>query len=809
MRLAIVVDTFPVISETFISNKAASFASKGNEVIVFCNRRNVELLNDLFGDNKRVKVVLFRKRKVLLYSLLHPSVLIRALKGLHDIPQNVYRSFRISIINSYRPDILHFEFSGIGVDYLYEMKFFHAKKVISCRGSAEKVKLMIYEDRKRKFKELLDIVDSIHCVSSDIQKTILPYCSDERKLFINYPSIDTEFFRCGNTTRKRNVLTILSVGRLTFQKGYPTGLHAMHFLKERGIFFRWIIVGSGTDYEEIMFQINELGLKNVVELAGAKSRSEIKQLMEEVHIYLLPSVYEGIANVVLEAMSMELPVVSTRCGGMEEVITHGENGFLSDVYDHICMAENLLELLENEHLREVFGKAGRKKVVENFDLKLQIDKFDDVYHLLLNNRTVKTEIEVCDDKFEQNKKPLYYHKANAKQKKLRIGVIVPHFPSYTETFFINKIIGFCDRGHEIIVFCNKTDCDRLLEETYHFSKYSNLKIVTIDFNESSFKFFRTIFANPLIILKNITINLKNFRSNAYYSLCEHYFKKYACDIYHFGYSGLAVSYLAVLKSLPGKIVVSCRGTAENVKPLTEQGRIQKLYEMFSLVHRIHCVSNKMGETIKQYGAMDKKIFVNYSAVNTDFFTRKKEYVSHKHINILSIGRLVFQKGFLIGILAISELKKKFGDFTWTIIGEGPEKEQIIFYINSLGLINHVKLAGKKIRSEIIELYEEHDILFSPSICEGIANVVLEGMAMELPVVSSINGGIEEVVIHNQNGLLCNNYDYASMAELLFELCIDFEKRKRLGKCGRKVIESNFCVKKNIDAFENQYYELIQ
>src|SRR5206468_794394 len=103
-----------------------------------------------------------------------------------------------------------------------------------------------------------------------------------------------------------------------------------------------------------------LKLHDHVELLGAKSRSEVKLLMENSDIYLLPSVYEGIANVALEAMSMELPVVSTRSGGMQEVITHEKDGLLADVYDHETLAQNLFALLQSEDLRLLLGKAARR-----------------------------------------------------------------------------------------------------------------------------------------------------------------------------------------------------------------------------------------------------------------------------------------------------------------------------------------------------------------------------------------------------------------------------------------------------------------
>ena len=125
-------------------------------------------------------------------------------------------------------------------------------------------------------------------------------------------------------------------------------------------------------------------LQDVVILAGAKNRGEVKQLMQEADIFFLPSIYEGIANVVLEAMSMQLPVVSSRAGGMEEVITHEENGLLSNIYDHQSMADNLTRLINDEQLCGNLGNKARERITSCFRLEMQIDKFEEVYMQLVN-----------------------------------------------------------------------------------------------------------------------------------------------------------------------------------------------------------------------------------------------------------------------------------------------------------------------------------------------------------------------------------------------------------------------------------------
>ena len=391
---------------------------------------------------------------------------------------------------------------------------------------------------------------------------------------------------------------------------------------------------------------------------------------------------------------------------------------------------------------------------------------------------------------------------------MRIGIVVAEFPSYSETFFINKVIGLCERGHEVIVFRVNRHQNEVLEDLYSFKKYPNLQIVSFDFNATALSRISAIIRHPWVCIKNAHINMAAYKKNIYYNLCLIHFKKYRCDVFHFGYSGLAVYYYSLFNSLERKIMVSCLGTAEKVKALADPVRKDKLKLVFNRANSIHCVSADMAEAIKYYGAAESKTYINRPAIDTDFFSRKNEYKKSGHLQILSIGRFVFQKGFVLGLMAVYELSKQFENFTWKIAGEGADMEEMIFHINNLKLNDKVELLGKKTKYEIRELYEQSDIFFLPSVCEGIANVVLEAMSMELPVVSSDAGGMGEAISNGANGLLFANYDQLSMTAALLQLCNDFELRKTLGAAARKTAVEHFSLKRYIDVFEAEYQRLI-
>lgn len=356
-------------------------AKKGHSIVVFCNNINTPLLKKLFTGIANVTVVAFSKKNIIKYALAHPAALLKKDKGSRN--DALMNNARLHYISSYKPDIVHIEFSGLGILYLPVLKKLTPVKVVSCRGSAEKVKLLVSDERKEATKQLFAEVDAIHCVSGDMMQTILPYCPDASKVFINFPSIDATIFKRTIPYKQNKPVSILSIGRFTFQKGYFTGLQAIKKLTQHFTGFVWNIIGDGAQREEIIFHINQMGLQNYVHLAGPKGREDILAAYNTATIFFLPSVYEGIANVVLEAMSMELPVVATKSGGMEEVITHGYNGMLADVYDADVLADCLLQLITNHDKSRQMGVLARQRIQQQFTIETQAGIFDATYQKLL------------------------------------------------------------------------------------------------------------------------------------------------------------------------------------------------------------------------------------------------------------------------------------------------------------------------------------------------------------------------------------------------------------------------------------------
>ena len=166
---------------------------------------------------------------------------------------------------------------------------------------------------------------------------------------------------------------ILSVGQLQERKGLSYLVEACGKLRDRGIQFECRIIGEGPLRPTLQDQIQRLGLENFVRLLGALPHEEVIAQYQEATVFTLPAILgkdgdrDGIPNVILEALSMGLPVVSTSHSGIPEVIEEGVNGLLVPPEDASALSVALERLICDPEMGSVFGKAGRQIVADRFN----------------------------------------------------------------------------------------------------------------------------------------------------------------------------------------------------------------------------------------------------------------------------------------------------------------------------------------------------------------------------------------------------------------------------------------------------------
>lgn len=210
------------------------------------------------------------------------------------------------------------------------------------------------------------------------------------KIYKIYHGLDTQLFADPNRqplqVADNSVPMLLSVGRLVEKKGFDYLIKACAILKQRGHRFHCQIVGGGDGYADTLKNlIKQFQLDDTIRLTGAVTQEALREIYQQASLFALPCLVvdngdrDGIPNVLVEAMSMRVPVVSTAISGIPELIDHNVNGLLVPEKNELAMANALERLLLDPDLRQQLGDAGRARVCKDFDSEVTTLALKDLF----------------------------------------------------------------------------------------------------------------------------------------------------------------------------------------------------------------------------------------------------------------------------------------------------------------------------------------------------------------------------------------------------------------------------------------------
>lgn len=221
----------------------------------------------------------------------------------------------------------------------------------------------------------------------------------QRGLALGYPvdrtivhsiGVDVERFQPPPVGQREKI--VLFVGRLVEKKGCGSLIEAMSEVQRRIPAAALVVIGNGrlrSDYEA---RVSARGVR--CRFLGTQPAAVVRQWMERAAVFCVPSVVaasgdaEGLGMVFIEAQAMGLPVVSTLSGGVPEAVKHGETGLLVRERDPRALAAAILELMLDHELWRRYSLAGRKHVLDHFNLARQTGRLEDVFEQLLAGRQV-------------------------------------------------------------------------------------------------------------------------------------------------------------------------------------------------------------------------------------------------------------------------------------------------------------------------------------------------------------------------------------------------------------------------------------
>jgi glycosyltransferase involved in cell wall biosynthesis len=265
---------------------------------------------------------------------------------------------------------------------------------------------------------------------------------------------------------------------------------------------------------------------------------------------------------------------------------------------------------------------------------------------------------------------------------------------------------------------------------------------------------------------------------------------------HFAHDPALIAYL--VHSITG-IPFSFTAHARDLFQVPEKALTDRIRQARAV---ITCCGSNL-EYLNQIAPSQKSKFsLIYHGVNLKDF----QPVSNRGANsppngplLLSVGRLVEKKGFQDLLEALFLVKKSGEAFQCAIYGDGPLAKQLEEWIEEHGMTGDVSLKGDRTQQELISVYQNATFfILTPVQTEdgdrdGIPNVLVEAMAVGLPVITTAVSGIPELVEHNLNGLLYQSHDAQSIASGIIELLRNAEKRRQLGEAGSKKVREQFDV----------------
>lgn len=158
-------------------------------------------------------------------------------------------------------------------------------------------------------------------------------------------------------------------------------------------------------------------------------------------------------------------------------------------------------------------------------------------------------------------------------------------------------------------------------------------------------------------------------------------------------------------------------------------------------------------------------------------------------HVLSVGRVVYQKGFDLGMQALSRLKDL--EWTWIIAGDGPQMAALKAMAEEFGIRERVHFTGWLSAEQLKEQYASANVFLFPSRHEGMPNVVLEAMASGLPVIASHIAGNEELVVDGETGRLVPPEDADALQVALKPFLVEAQLREQMGGAARRRVETSF------------------
>ena len=387
---------------------------------------------------------------------------------------------------------------------------------------------------------------------------------------------------------------------------------------------------------------------------------------------------------------------------------------------------------------------------------------------------------------------------------MKIGLVLPSVPGYSETFFRNKIKGLMDSGFEVTLFVvdnrsnEKMACTIIPFPNYYIHNkiavFWHSLVQLISNSKTAIKLYNLGKKDGLSAKKSVRMVFLNS-----------HFLNQKLDWLHFGFGTLALGRENVAEAIGAKMAVSFRGFDIGIYPIKHKNCYSLLWEK---TDKIHVISDDIKELVVKSGFTNlQKIIKICPAINVNFFKNTVISENKEALQITTVGRLHWKKGLTTSLEALAIVKQKGIRFQYRIIGSGPEKEKLQFAVHQLGLTNEVIFVGKLNPDEVKIELQKATLYLQYSHQEGFCNAVLEAQAMGKICIVSDAEGLTENVINNVTGFVVPKRNPLSLATAISAfVALSDEEKELISNTAVNRVKSEFNLEDQTAKFIKFYEE---
>jgi colanic acid/amylovoran/stewartan biosynthesis glycosyltransferase WcaL/AmsK/CpsK len=407
---------------------------------------------------------------------------------------------------------------------------------------------------------------------------------------------------------------------------------------------------------------------------------------------------------------------------------------------------------------------------------------------------------------------------------LKIAFVLRRFPVSSETFVLNQITGLLDRGHDVEILVEApgagprhTDVERynLITRTTYWPAVpaapalrwmkgaALLARLALERPSAAATAVNVAAYGRLALTMNLAFAARSIDEGRRYDVIH-------C---HFGENGNLAMALRDMGILRGRLVTAFHAYDLSIE-LRKYGE-QMYSRLFQHGELFLPISERWRRKLIELGCPEEKIAVHRMGIDPNRFAmRTKAFPAGGTLRLVSVARLVEKKGIEYGIRAVAQLASRGQRIMYTVIGDGPLAPDLRRLTESLGVTGIVQLVGARSQPEVVTILSDAHLFIAPSCVtddgdeEGIPVVIMEAMAMGLPVIATRHSGIPELVEDGVSGFLTPERDVDALARLIARTSAHPDQWQGLGAAGRRRVLEHHDIERLNDVLVERFQHLL-